>query len=349
MDKGIVSQMRKVYTSNSESNILSYLAAPLHFYFAVKFYPDNPTTLREDITRYQFVLQLREDLLKGRLQCSNPIHSLLGSYIVQAELGDYNLETHDYRYLKEFKFLSKQPSEVVNKVAEFHKKHVGMSPCDAEFQYLDNVRKLPLYGRDLHQAWDAEGQAVTLGISAWGVEVFHNNRLMQRFIWPKIITISFKSKKFSLTLRAPSDDDHYRATIVSFRFSSRRASKRLWKVCVEHHSFFRLKTPAPIQSSSGFLKLGSRFRYSGRTQHQARHNDEVTLRDQPSFNRVSSKRFSSKILDSNRRSMLIDDDTKKDKINKGVEHDEKKDEEKEVNGEEIEEKKETEEEEKKKE
>ncbi|KXJ13729.1 Band 4.1-like protein 1 [Exaiptasia diaphana] len=209
MDKGIISQMSR---------------APLHFYFAVKFYPDNPTLLREDITR-------------------------------------------------------------------------GMSPSDAEFQYLDNVRKLPLYGRDLHQAWDAEGQAVTLGISAWGVEVFHNNRLMQRFIWPKIITISFRSKKFSLTLRAPSEDDTYSATIVSFQFSSRRSSKRLWKVCVEHHSFFRLKTPAPIQSSSGFLKLGSKFRYSGRTQHQARHNEQVTLREQPSFNRVSSKRFSAKILD----------------------------------------------------
>ncbi|XP_048590300.1 band 4.1-like protein 1 isoform X2 [Nematostella vectensis] len=286
--------------------------APLHFYFAVKFYPENPTTLREDITRYQFVLQLREDLLKGRIQCSNPIHALLASYVMQAELGDLHPEEHEVAYLSDLKFFPKQPPELRQKIEAFHRKHVGMTPSDAEFQYLDNVRKLPLYGRDMYQAWGDEGQAVTIAISAWGVEVFQNNRQMHRFVWPKIISIGFKSKKFSLTLRAPSEDDYYKSTTIYFKCGSKRAAKRVWKVCVEHHAFFRLKEPVPLPKNTNFFKIGSKFRYSGRTQHQARNNESVGVREQPSFDRVSSKRFSLRVLDSNRKSMLIDDDAKKE-------------------------------------
>lgn len=284
----------------------------LHFYFAVKFYPPNPVALAEDITRYMFSLQLREDLLKGRLQCSIPIHALLGSFIAQAELGDYDPLEHDSDYLQEFKFCPKQPSEMLHKVHEFHRKHFGMTPADAEVQYLDNIRKLPLYGVDLHQAWDAEGQAVTLGISAWGVFVFHNNRLINKFVWPKILTVAFKNKKFTLKIKPASENDDYSSLTIGFKLSSMRAAKRLWKVCVEHHSFFRLAQADLPPKNMSVIKLGSKFRYSGRTQHQSKHNDIVMLREPPQFDRVTSKRFSSKVLDSNRVSRLLEEEARKD-------------------------------------
>lgn len=276
---------------------------PYHFYFAVKFYPPNPTALVEDITRYLMVLQLREDLLKGRLQCSIPIHALLGSFVVQAEMGDYEPEDHgeDARYLSDFKFCPKQPNEMFQKVHEFHKKHRGMTPEDAELQYLDNARKLPLYGVDLHTAVDAEGQNVIIGVSAWGIHIFHNSRLINKFVWPKIVKIAFKKKKFTLSIRPASENDYYGGTVLSFKLASLRATKRLWKVGVEHHSFFRLSQADLPPKDVGFIKLGSKFRYSGRTQHQARHSKEVN-RAQPDFKRVSSERFSSKVLEGNRRS-----------------------------------------------
>ncbi|XP_027052365.1 band 4.1-like protein 3 [Pocillopora verrucosa] len=275
---------------------------PYHFYFAVKFYPPNPTALVEDITRYLMVLQLREDLLKGRIQCSIPIHALLGSFVVQAEVGDYDHDEHGdgAGYLSEFKFCPKQPDEMLQKVHQFHAKHRGMTPEDAELQYLDNARKLPLYGIDLHQAADAEGQPVIIGVSAWGIHIFHNNRLINKFVWPKIVKIAFKKKKFTLTIRAASESDYYAATVLSFKLGSLRATKRLWKVGVEHHSFFRLSQADLPPKDVGFIKLGSKFRYSGRTQHQARHSQEI-LRNPRDFERVSSKRFSSKVLDGNRR------------------------------------------------
>lgn len=279
---------------------------PYHFYFAVKFYPPNPTALVEDITRYLMVLQLREDLLKGRLQCSIPIHALLGSFVVQAEVGDYEPEEHgeNSEYLSEFRFCPRQPDEMLQKVHEFHKKHRGMTPEDAELQYLDNARKLPLYGVDLHQAVDAEGQSVIVGVSAWGIHIFHNNRLINKFVWPKIVKIAFKKKKFTLTIRPASENDSYGAMALSFKLGSLRATKRLWKVGVEHHSFFRLSQADLPPKEVGFMKLGSKFRYSGRTQHQARHSQEIN-RAPPEFERISSKRFSSKVLDGNRRSEAI--------------------------------------------
>src|SRR4029434_2071676 len=44
--------------------------------------------------RYYLCLQLRDDILSGRLPCSFVTHALLGSYAVQAELGDYDHDEH---------------------------------------------------------------------------------------------------------------------------------------------------------------------------------------------------------------------------------------------------------------
>ena len=30
---------------------------------------------------------------------------------------------------------------------------------------------------------DAEGQSVIVGVSAWGIHIFHNNRLINKFVW----------------------------------------------------------------------------------------------------------------------------------------------------------------------
>ncbi|XP_015777970.1 PREDICTED: FERM, RhoGEF and pleckstrin domain-containing protein 2-like [Acropora digitifera] len=40
------------------------------FRFCVKFYPPDPALLQEEYTRYLFALQIKRDLLSGRLKCS---------------------------------------------------------------------------------------------------------------------------------------------------------------------------------------------------------------------------------------------------------------------------------------
>ena len=56
-------------------------------------------------------------------------------------------------------------------------------------------------------------------------------------------------------------NDYYGGTVLSFKLASLRATKRLWKVGVEHHSFFRLSQADLPPKDVGFIKLGSKFRY----------------------------------------------------------------------------------------
>lgn len=143
--------------------------------FAVKFYPPEPAQLHEDITRYHLCLQVRNDILQGRLPCSFVTHALLGSYLVQSELGDYDSnEMRDKNYLKDFKFAPNQTPELQDKVVELHKTHKGQTPAEAELHYLENAKKLAMYGVDLHPAKDSEGVDIMLGVCASGILVYRD-------------------------------------------------------------------------------------------------------------------------------------------------------------------------------
>jgi erythrocyte membrane protein band 4.1 len=82
---------------------------PWNFTFNVKFYPPDPAQLTEDITRYYLCLQLRQDIVAGRLPCSFATLALLGSYTIQSELGDYDPELHGVDYVSDFKVAPNQP------------------------------------------------------------------------------------------------------------------------------------------------------------------------------------------------------------------------------------------------
>ncbi|XP_044208604.1 band 4.1-like protein 1 isoform X3 [Thunnus albacares] len=255
--------------------------------FSVKFYPPDPSVLIEDITRYYLCLQLRDDILSGRLPCSFVTHALLGSYTVQAELGDYEPEEHGPDYVSDFRFAPNQTRELEERVMELHRNYRGMSPADAEVNFLENAKKLSMYGVDLHHAKDSEGIDIMLGVSANGLLIYRDRLRINRFAWPKILKISYKRSNFYIKIR-PGEYEQFESTI-GFKLPNHRASKRLWKVCIEHHTFFRLVSPEP--PPKGFLVIGSKFRYSGRTQAQTRQASALIDRPAPQFDRSVSKRY----------------------------------------------------------
>ncbi|MFT7813890.1 band 4.1-like protein 3 isoform X3 [Arapaima gigas] len=243
-------------------------SGPWNFAFNVKFYPPDPAQLSEDITRYYLCLQLRDDVVSGRLPCSFATHTVLGSYTVQSELGDYDPEDLGTDYVSEFRFAPNQTKELEEKVMDLHKNYKGMTPADAEMHFLENAKKLSMYGVDLHHAKDSEGVEIMLGVCASGLLIYRDRLRINRFAWPKF-------EQFEST--------------IGFKLPNHRAAKRLWKVCVEHHTFFRLVSPeAPPKK---FLTLGSKFRYSGRTQAQTRRASSQIVRPAPYFERSSSKRY----------------------------------------------------------
>ncbi|XP_032506657.1 band 4.1-like protein 2 isoform X3 [Phocoena sinus] len=262
---------------------------PWLFSFNVKFYPPDPSQLTEDITRYFLCLQLREDIASGRLPCSFVTHALLGSYTLQAELGDYDPEEHGSHDLSDFQFAPTQTKELEEKVAELHKTHRGLSPAQADSQFLENAKRLSMYGVDLHHAKDSEGVDIKLGVCANGLLIYKDRLRINRFAWPKILKISYKRSNFYIKVR-PAELEQFESTI-GFKLPNHRAAKRLWKVCVEHHTFYRLVSPEQPPKAK-FLTLGSKFRYSGRTQAQTRQASTLIDRPAPHFERTSSKRVS---------------------------------------------------------
>ncbi|XP_065432772.1 protein 4.1 isoform X27 [Chrysemys picta bellii] len=262
---------------------------PWNFTFNVKFYPPDPAQLTEDITRYYLCLQLRHDIVTGRLPCSFATLALLSSYTVQSELGDYDPELHSADYVSEFKLAPNQTKELEEKVMELHKTYRSMTPAQADLEFLENAKKLSMYGVDLHQAKDLEGVDIILGVCSSGLLVYKDKLRINRFPWPKVLKISYKRSSFFIKIR-PGEHEQYESTI-GFKLPSYRAAKKLWKVCVEHHTFFRLTSPEALPKSR-FLALGSKFRYSGRTQAQTRQASALIDRPAPQFERTASKRAS---------------------------------------------------------
>ncbi|XP_027006355.1 band 4.1-like protein 3 isoform X6 [Tachysurus fulvidraco] len=264
---------------------------PWNFGFNVKFYPPDPSQLSEDISRYYLCLQLRDDVVSGRLPCSFVTHSLLGSYIAQSELGDYDPDELANDYISDLRFAPNQTKELEEKVMDLHRHYKGMSPAEAEMLFLENAKKLSMYGVDLHHAKDSEGVEIMLGVCSSGLLIYRDRLRINRFAWPKILKISYKRNSFYIKIR-PGEVKHlleqFESTI-GFKLPNHKAAKRLWKVCVEHHTFFRLVTPEP--PAKKFLSLGSKFRYSGRTQTQARRASSQISRCAPQFQRSSSKRL----------------------------------------------------------
>ncbi|KAG8571186.1 hypothetical protein GDO81_011550 [Engystomops pustulosus] len=162
-----------------------------------------------------------------------------------------------------------------------------MTPAEAEMHFLENAKKLSMYGVDLHHAKDSEGVEIMLGVCASGLLIYRDRLRINRFAWPKVLKISYKRNNFYIKIR-PGEFEQFESTI-GFKLPNHRAAKRLWKVCVEHHTFFRLLLPeAPPKK---FLTLGSKFRYSGRTQAQTRRASALIDRPAPYFERSSSKRY----------------------------------------------------------
>ncbi|KAK6744527.1 hypothetical protein RB195_011320 [Necator americanus] len=262
------------------------LCPPFHLCFRVKFYVSDPSKLTEEYTRYHFFLQIRLDILEGRLRSTEGSLALLASYAVQSELGDYNPEDHPEGYLNQYRFAPGQTADFGKKVAELHAMHRGQTPAEAEFNFLDHAKRLDMYGVELFPAKDGKGLPIGIGVNSYGMVIFHEGSKINEFAWATIMKISFKKKHFYVQIRL--GDQHTPDTVLSFHVTSSPACKLLWKACIEHHTFFRLIAP-PIAPTRGLLSIGSKYRYCGRTEFQTMEDVKHRARVERTFQRSHSK------------------------------------------------------------
>ncbi len=289
--KPVRKQMRSAVSSSSSSSGRPTL------YFRVKFYVTDPSRLQEEFTRYHLYLQVRRDLVEGRLAAPNSTLCLLTSYALQSANGDYDDEAADnFECVRDLRRMCMvqagaeageggeddqqqqevlPPEEIDRRITELHKLHRNQSPAEAEFNFLEHAKRLGTYGISLHSGKDSSGRDIQLGVTSAGLVVFQNSLKINTFSWSKIVKISFKRKQFFIQLRKELTESY--DTLLGFNLASYRSCKNLWKSAVEHHSFFRLHSPKAPQKKFLLMNLGSKFRYSGRTEYQ--HHQTTTATD----------------------------------------------------------------------
>uniref|UniRef100_A0A9J8BT58 FERM, ARHGEF and pleckstrin domain-containing protein 1 n=1 Tax=Cyprinus carpio carpio TaxID=630221 RepID=A0A9J8BT58_CYPCA len=218
--------------------------------FVVKFFPPDHSLLLEELTRYLFALQVRQDLASGRLTCSDASASLLVSHIIQSEIGDFE-ETQCRQHLLNTNYIPDQMA-LMDKIMEFHHKHIGQTPAESDYRLLEVASRLEMYGIRLHPAKDREGTKLSLAVAHGGVLVFQGHNRINNFNWSKIRKLSFKRRRFLIKLRA--DPSNVNQDTLEFLMASRDCCKMFWKVCVEYHAFFRLfEEPRPKPKPVLFL------------------------------------------------------------------------------------------------
>lgn len=262
------------------------------FELRFKYYPAEPALLANESTRYYLYLQLRLDLIEGRLRSdSQETLAYLVACVLQSELGDFNAkETNpNENYVSEFKFVPNQTDDLEWAAIRLHQNEdfQGLGPADAELNFLKKACQLETYGIDPYPVKEGSSHNhFLIGVNHLGISAFQDSRRTNLFTWDEIDRITLDNKLVLIYCRKierKMEKGRKSRPLFGFRCPSQAYAHNFWKIATEHRYFFTLEsTPdSPIVTNTGgIFKKNHKLKYTGRVERDL-------LRDQPDGTRIN--------------------------------------------------------------
>ncbi|XP_066137643.1 tyrosine-protein phosphatase non-receptor type 14 [Euwallacea fornicatus] len=214
-------------------------ARALSVHLRVMYYVTSGVRLiTDEVTRYHYFLQLKQDVIEGRWSCTPQQAIELASYCMQAEFGNFDSERHTGLYLKEFQLFPKaftDPITLESLTEAASRQHAALHnlpQSTAEEYYICACQKLEAYGEEEFQVKEKEGNIVMIGIGLTGVSVTYGERNSRHFVWSDISNVINHKKEFIIESVGGVDK-------VEFFFPDVDSAKHSWRFCVLQHMFFR--------------------------------------------------------------------------------------------------------------
>ncbi|XP_077470416.1 tyrosine-protein phosphatase non-receptor type 13 [Stigmatopora argus] len=222
-----------------KGQILSFVV-----FLRVKFYVDDIAFVLHRLTRHQYYLQIRKDILEDRMYCNEETGLFLAALALQAEFGDYMPELYGKSYYQLEHYVSKRmldklalPS-VKDELPRLHGSHAPMAPEEAETEYLKIAQQLPEYGVMFHRVGREKRPLIgelVLGVCAKGIIMYETKNqvraVIRRFLWSETDSISTGRRKLIIECGGPSGKKH------SFITESSKIAQYLLNLCSAQHKF----------------------------------------------------------------------------------------------------------------
>ena len=240
-------------------------------YFGVQFYATELRLLADEITVYQYVLQICRDIKEKRIKADHTTKLELVSLLVQANCGDYDPEEHTPGYVDPYIDMIYNPSDIPiglsNSVSEEHKRKTGLKPNRAYDDFFTKAKGIYRFGQQVFPVQDHHGQSGEIGAALEGLYFHKDGKQFMNIPWQDVITIGYHNKKIRIRYHPKGSSDKE----MLYLYCSWPNAKLVWWRCVEQHNFFRLSIPTPLVRSRYSFNRNSRskLRFSrGRTLYQ---------------------------------------------------------------------------------
>ncbi|XP_023290551.1 tyrosine-protein phosphatase non-receptor type 14 [Orussus abietinus] len=216
-------------------------AKSFNLHLRVMYYVTDVQLIQDEMTRYHYYLQLKNDVLEGRIQCNSRRATLLASYSMQAEFGNYDPERYTTECLRRCSFFPKDIMQaepggqdaLLNAVICQYKSLIGVTQAAAEELYISIVVQLDGYGHETFTAKDESNNEVVLGISVNGIMVgYPTTQTTQFYRWKDISNVINHKKVFRIECQSEVEE------AKQFIFGESRNAKYVWRLCIAQHTFY---------------------------------------------------------------------------------------------------------------